>query len=134
MSNLSPFCDMYATSGPLRGSLLEPKRTRAHHAKSLTRGRFHHPPRADLLHSLRPEHLQPAYLGFQVVGFDVEMHAAGVIDFLHLEVQAMLGILQPFVGVSLAPLQFAHFHAERSAPEPRCSPQVVGAAVDDEAA
>ena len=42
------------------------------------------------LHALRTELLEPHDLGLDVVGLDVEMHAALVIDGLYLDVQAIL--------------------------------------------
>src|SRR6202044_2401895 len=141
MSNSSQKCDMKATatacapptpSLPGGGKLRERRRGRAHHAEPLSRRRFHHPPGMYRLDALGAQFFQPADLGLDIVGFNVEMHPARVAHYLHLDVQAMRGVDESFVGVALAGRQFAHRHAERAAPELGGGTEVLGLAINDE--
>ena len=54
----------------------------ADHAEALPRRCFHHPPRPDLGHPLRPQRLEPGDLGVDVVGLDVEVDPTLVIHLL----------------------------------------------------
>src|SRR5579863_9545219 len=144
MSNSSPKCNIKATAldAPVAPACLLPggrklcerRRGRAHHAEPLSRRCFHHPPGMYRLDALGAQFFQPADLGLDIVGFNVEMHAARVAHYLHLDVQAMLGVDEPLVGLALAGSQFAHRHTERAAPELGGGAEVLGLAINDETA
>jgi len=52
-------------------------RVGADDAEALAGRRLHHPPGADLLQPLGAERFEPAHLGFDVVGLDIQVDAAG---------------------------------------------------------
>ncbi len=55
-----------------------------------------------------------------------------MLDLLHLDVQAAVGVEQADVVLAFLALEPAQLHAERGAPEFRRLRQVGGLAVDDE--
>ena len=71
---------------PAIGRFFKVRPLRADYAKSLASGCFHDHPCIDAIEAFGPELLKPEHLGFNVVSFDVDMHAAGVCDFLDLDV------------------------------------------------
>src|SRR5256885_1987861 len=68
---------------PLVCATVERPALRVHHAKALPGRRFHHPPALHVRDPPRAELLQALHFRFQVVGLDVEVDAAGVVDLLH---------------------------------------------------
>jgi len=85
------------------------------------------------LDPLRAQLLESAHLGLDVVGFDVEMHPAGVVHLLNFEIQSHGGgAAQPFIELALVAREFPHRQTESAAPESRSARQIVGAAIDDE--
>jgi hypothetical protein len=68
------------------------------------------------LHPLGAQFLQPANLGVDIVGLDIEVHAAGMAHLLYLDVQAVVRVLESLVD-PLASRQLAHRHTERRAPK-----------------
>src|SRR6185503_5098445 len=121
------------TSVPAIGVLVEVLVLGPHDAEALAGRRLHDDPGLDLPEALRAELLEPADLGFDVVGLDIEVHAAVVVDRLHFDVHALVRDLQLDVAVAFLARQGLGRHAERLGPEARRAVQVVGAAVDDEA-
>src|SRR6516165_3616456 len=105
---------------------------RAHHAEALPGGRFHHKPGLDRADAPRAELLEPAYLRLDVVGLDVEVHAALVLHPLDLEVRLIGGGIQSAVQRVRRGTR-PHREAERRGPEACGSVQIIRAAVDDEA-
>src|ERR1700676_5126850 len=75
---------------------------------------------------------QPPHLGLDIVGFDIEMYAARMAHFLHLDVEPVLRIVEPLVERGLFGRQLPHGHAERLAPKISGLCQIVGLAIDDE--
>jgi hypothetical protein len=61
-------------------------------------------------------------------------HAARVIDLLHFDMQAVLGVLEAHIALALGTRQLPRRHAERAAPECCSARQILALAVDDEAA
>ncbi len=57
-----------------------------------------------------------------------------MLDFLDLDVQVMLAVLEPLVEFSFGPGELAHRHSERCAPEARGRAEIIRPAIDDEAA
>src|SRR5579863_7779792 len=101
-------------------------------AEALTGRRLHHPPGTHLSDTLRSELLEPPHFGFDVIGFDVEMHSARVLDLLHLDVHLFRATLEhPIARLRRVRRRF-HGVAEGSAPERSRPIEVLGPAVDDE--
>jgi hypothetical protein len=119
---------------PRGGSGGEIPRRGPNDAETLSRRRFHDPPSADLLDALRAQVLEPDYLSFDIVGFDVQMHAAGMAHNLYFDLQVVLRVLEFLVNIALAVRrrQRPHCHAERSAPEIRGRVEISCLAIDDE--
>src|SRR3546814_18647470 len=67
---------------PLGGAGGKIAALRAHHAEALAARRLHDPPALHLGDALGAERLQALHLRLDVVGLDVEMHAALVLDLL----------------------------------------------------
>ena len=84
------------------------------------------------LYSFGAQFLQPQNLGVDIVGFDIEVYAARMVHLLDLDIETVLRILEPFVERGFIGRQFAHGHAERTGPEIRGAPEIVGLAIDDE--
>src|SRR5690349_3716590 len=105
---------------------------RAHHAEALSGGRLHHVPAAHRADAFCAEPLEPRHLRLDIVGFDVEVHAALVPDPLHLEMRLVgsggEGTVLRVGGVR----RRTQLEAEGGAPEARGGLQVVALAVDDE--
>src|SRR5262249_48955278 len=101
-------------------------------AEALAGRCLHHPPRADLLQPLGAERLEPAHLGLDVVGLDVQVHAAGVVDLLHLDMQVVRFCLQQRIAGVLRALRGPSRQAERPAPELGRGLSVARLAIADE--
>src|SRR5690606_21905735 len=54
----------------------------ADHAETVAAGRFHHPPGVDLLDLFRAQRHEALDFGVDIVGFDVQVDARGVVDLL----------------------------------------------------
>ena len=67
---------------------------RPHHAKPLAGGRFHNPPAAHLLHALCAQLLEPLDLRLNVIGLDIKMHAARMLNLLNFDVQIRIPCLE----------------------------------------
>ena len=108
-------------------------RFRAHDAEALPGGRLHDAPRVHLADAPCTERLEPRHLGVDVVALDVQVHAARMVDPLHLDVQAAVGVPELHVLLAFLRGEAMHVHPQRLAPEVRGCGEVVGVAVDDEA-
>jgi hypothetical protein len=60
---------------------------RGHHTEEVTTGIFHNPPGLYGRFPTRSEFLQPLDFRLDIIGFDVQMHAAGVMHPLESEIQ-----------------------------------------------
>src|SRR5215468_977863 len=103
-------------------------------AELLTGRRQHHPPGLDLLDALGAERLEARHLGLDVVGLDVEVDPALVVDALHHEQRLGRRGLERAVAVALAGLDLEDLAPEGAAPEVGGRLHVIGAAIDDEGA
>ena len=76
------------------------------HAETLAIRCLHHPPALDERDPGRTQRFQPRDLGVDVIGLDVEVHARGVFDLLHFDVQVAwrapeLGVLAGAAGIGI---------------------------------
>jgi hypothetical protein len=62
---------------------------RSNDTEALPGRRFHHAPRSDRPDSLRAQAFQPPNLRLDIVGFDIEVNAAGMVDSLYFDLQAV---------------------------------------------
>ena len=85
----------------MRGRAIEILGCGPNHAEALARGRLHDPPGAHHLDARRAEFFQPPHFGFNIVGFDVQMHSAGMGHRLYFDMQAMLRTLEFLVDLAL---------------------------------
>src|SRR4051794_21538931 len=91
--------------------------------------RFHHPPRLHLADAPGAEGLEPIRFGIDIRRFDIEVHAAVVIDLLDLDGQIAWRAVETLVdGTARA----GACEAERGRPEGRAAFEVGGLRVDDE--
>lgn len=63
-------------------------------AEPLSRRRFHDDPRAHGADALCSQGFESLDLGFDIVRGDIQVHPAGVIDFLHFDVQTFAAGIQ----------------------------------------
>jgi hypothetical protein len=104
-----------------------------HHAETLAARRLHHPPPLHEGDALRAQCFQPRHFGVDVVGLDVQVHARGVVDLLHLDVQIAGRVAEHLVFAAVvAGIGVGDADAERAAPERGCRIEVIDVAVDDE--
>src|SRR6185295_15702748 len=103
-----------------------------HDAETLARRRLHDDPALYALQALRTQRLEALHFGLDIVGLDVEVHAALVVHRLHLDVHALIRHLQFHVLVAFLARQDLGGKAKRTGPEMRRRLEVVRAAVDDE--
>src|SRR5215813_7900913 len=89
---------------------------RGHYAKALAGGRLHHLPALDGGDAPRAEPRETQHLCLDVVGLDVEVHAAGVGDLLDLEVHLIRRRVESAVD-GVQRLVGTYLEAERCAPE-----------------
>src|SRR5690606_15795342 len=69
-----------------------------------------------------------------VVGLDVQVHARGMVDLLHFDVQVSRRVAEPLVlGAVQAGVLVDHRRPQRASPERGRRVEVVDVAVDDEA-
>src|SRR5262245_48115355 len=87
-------------------------------AEALTRRRLHHHPVAHRFNALGAEPFQPPDLGLDIVGLDVDVDAARVLDRLNLDVEAV--VRARITGIARLPglAAGARRHTESGAPEP----------------
>src|SRR6185437_5903475 len=104
---------------------------RADHAEALAGRRFHHHPGLDRFDLFGAQRFQPPHLGFDVVALDVQVHAALVFHALHHHDRFVLVCLDIHVLAVVVRLVRT---AERPRPEFRRGFQVVGPAIDHDAA
>jgi hypothetical protein len=117
MSNMSPICYTRSARSTLKATPWPvPQTTSRPRAPRRSVGRW------------------AADLGLDIVGFNIEVHPTRVLYDLHLDVQAMLRVLEPFVGITLAGRQLVHRHAEGSAPKIGGAAKIAALAIDDESA
>ena len=91
-----------------------------HHAEAVSGRRFHHPPAVDELDLLRAQRFQACGFGIDVIGFDVQVHARGMVDFLHFDVQVGRRIAKLLVSTGhIAGVGIGDRQAQRLAPELR---------------
>ena len=76
---------------------------RAHYVQSLSRWRFHCHPGADTADGAGVHWFDAGEFGLDVVGFDIEVDAVGMADGLHLDVQALLRVVQARVAFAPRP-------------------------------
>lgn len=62
---------------------LEVRTLRSNHAEALPRRRFHDPPTLYVSDTPRAKLFEPTYFGLYVVGLDVDVNAAGMLDRLY---------------------------------------------------
>jgi hypothetical protein len=106
----------------------------AEHAEAVPRRRFHDPPALDERDALRTERFEALHLGFDVVGLDVEVHAAFVRDFLDHHDRLVFGGLDLGVAVLAVEIDVCDLAADRRAPELRGGFEIFGISVDDDRA
>src|SRR5437764_2941585 len=104
---------------------------RVHDAETLARRRLHHDPALDVRNATGAEHLEAARLGLEVVGLDVEMDAALMLDLLYEQDRlARVGIQQAIQRIALG---FGPPAAsKRATPELRSGVEIGGLAIEDE--
>src|SRR3546814_13018041 len=85
---------------PLGGAGGKIAALRAHHAEALAARRLHDPPALHLGDALGAERRPALHLRLDVVGRDVKMHAAPVLDLLHqhLRLVTRAGVVAVAVG------------------------------------
>ena len=89
----------------------------------------------DLRDPRRAEHLETAHLGVDVVGFDVNVHAARVVDPLHQNVRLVCRHLQtPILGGIGQIFRRVHGCTQHRAPERGVARDVESLTVDHDCA
>jgi hypothetical protein len=87
------------------------------------------------VHILEPpgaQSLETPNLGLHIVGLDIEVHTARVLDLLNFDVQSEGPIVESPVELSLRTRKLAHRHAEGRPPEFGGCGQIARLAIDDE--
>lgn len=120
------------TSRPDSSFFGEARRLDRQHAEALPRRRLEYPEVAHLLHSLGAKRLQAADLGLEVIRLKIQVHAAGVVDELHLYMQARVRIVECGVAQALDAGQRTHGPPEGASPKPRRSGEIIRLTVDNE--
>ena len=118
---------------PLDGVRLKPIALHADDAEPLTRRRSHDDPTLHARIDDRPKFLEPGDLGWDVVGLDIEMNAAFVIDALELDADLTWSVFQHHVIAARARMVRIDRTAERLRPELRGRLHVIDVAVDQDA-
>src|SRR5215469_11776385 len=109
----------------------EVRALRAHEAETLPGRRLHHAPGLHHADAAGAESLEAARLGLDVVGFDVQVHAARVRHLLYFDVHLIgCGVERAVQRVGGCP--GLDRQPERRTPEARGRLQIVGTTVDDE--
>jgi hypothetical protein len=119
-------------SWPVIGPVPELHALSLYDAEPLPGWRFHHDPAIHALCDACAVLLQATHLGFDVIGFDVQVHPAWMGNGLHLDVKLLTGIDQAYVFFSLLAWQRTGFHSQCGAPETGSALQIAGLAVDYE--
>jgi hypothetical protein len=104
----------------------------AHHAESMSRWRFHYPPGADLLNTTCAQGFQSLHFGFDVGRFNVQVHAARVVN--RLQEDAWLPFVRdqlPVVRIRRI-LKMPAIAPERRRPKVRGGIEVTDLAIDDD--
>src|SRR5690348_11003896 len=96
--------------------------------------RLHHDPTRQFLHHFRAELLQALHFGGDIVGLDVDVHAALVVHPLDLHDGLVRRGLQHSIVTAAAGVFRIHGSAEGRGPEPSSCVQVFGLAVDQQCA
>jgi hypothetical protein len=105
---------------------------RPHHAEALASWRFHDPPRAHLLHALGAKLLEPLDLSLNVIGLDIKMYTARMLNLLNFDVQTRVARLEvAIVGFRHRVRSRLERVSERPGPEPSRTVQICGMAVND---
>src|SRR5690606_27883464 len=104
----------------------------ADHAEAVAAGRFHHPPGVDLLDLFRAQRHEALGLGVDIVGFDVQVDARGVVDLLQQQDRLVAFGGQTRVLAVAVLVDGLHALAQRLAPELDVRGEVVDLAVQDE--
>jgi lactoylglutathione lyase len=86
------------------------------------------------LDPLSAQSFQATYLGLDVIGFNIEMHATWMVHLLNFDMQAVMCIVETPVYLAFSARKLPLRHAERAAPKPGGRRQIIRPAVDDESA
>src|SRR5690348_7183336 len=113
----SPLRFIRATLIPPIRILGKPRPLHAHYAEALAGGSLHHYPTVQALENRRAEFLQPPDFGLDVVGFDVEMHAAFVLHALQLHHRFVGRRRELPVFVAAARMVHVHWPPQSGGPE-----------------
>jgi len=101
------------------------------HAKPLTRGRLHYNPTANIGNSPGSEAFQACHFRPDIIGFDIQVNPARVVDFLHFYIQVFRPGFQAAVERLAGPWIGDGNQAERLGPECRSLVQIIRIAVDN---
>ena len=104
----------------------------SHDAKSLTGWRLHDAPGLYPAYAPGSQFFKPRNLRLDIVGFNVQVDAAGMIDTLNFDVEALMRIHQLDVLFARFARQDLSRHSQRLAPELSCRSEVIRPAVDNE--
>ena len=91
--------------------------------KSMLARRLHHGPAFHFLDHCGAETLQAFDLGFDIVGLDIDVYTARVLDAL--QNYTRISRITPQVQVTPAGVRTGHFTTERSTPELRFAFQII---------
>ena len=121
-------------SVPLVRILREPRTLHAHDAEALSGWGLHHHPALQAVHDVRAQLLKARNFGRDIVGLDIQVHAALVIDALNLHNGFVRRGLQHPIIAATAPMVEVHGTAERLCPEAGRLVHVRSLTIDQEGA
>src|SRR5262249_33937401 len=119
---------------PAVGVLREARPLYPHNAEALAGRRLHHHPALGAIHHRRAQPFEASHLGGNVVGLDVYVHAALVLDALDLDDRLIRRRCQHAVTVAAHWMAKVHGTAERGSPEMSGLVQVGGLAINQHGA
>jgi len=108
-------------------------RVKRYHAESVATGGLHDPPVFDLLDPGCPQPLETPDFSFEIVGFDIQVHSARVLNRLKLDVGFPLPRIEDNVFRIIRIVGGADFVTQSLAPESCLPVEVVCSAIDDQA-
>ena len=124
----------FGPSVPLVRILGEPRTLHAHDAEALSGWGLHHHPSVEAVHDVRAQLLKTRNFGRDIVGLDIQVHAALVIDALNLHNGFVRRGLQHSIIASTAPMVEVHGTAESFCPEAGRLVHVRSLTIDQEGA
>src|SRR4249919_104652 len=127
-------CRGERVSRPAVCVLRKPGALYAHHAESLPRWRLHHHPPFQATHHAGPQAFQPGHLSGNVIGFDVDVHAALMLDALYLHDRLVGRRFQHAVVAARARVTGVDRTAQCPGPEARGLVDIGGVAIDQQGA